>query len=339
MAQKFLLTGITGFIAKRIALDLLNEGHEVRGSLRSPGRADEVRAALVPHLADPRALDRLEFVTLDLGRDEGWAEALSGVDALVHTAAPFPLTQPKSADEIIKPTVDGTLRALGAARAAGVTRVVMTSSVVAILSTDKTSGAPYTEADWSELDHATAIPYVQSKTLAERAAWEFVEEHPEMRLTTINPALVLGAPLDTHWGTSLQVVERILSGRDPMLPQTGFSMVDVADVSAMHLSALARPETAGKRYIAAAPDSFRMMPEIGKVLKAAFPDRRIPTRTAPNWLIGLLGLFDPSVATIRPTLGLRMPLDPSAAQRDLGIAFTPWETALRRSADAILAKS
>jgi dihydroflavonol-4-reductase len=132
MPKLVVLTGITGFIAKRIALDLLEAGYAVRGSLRSAGRADEVRNALRPRLSDPAALDQLSFVELDLGRDDGWAEAMEGADALFHTASPFPMAQPKDENEIIKPAVDGTLRALRAAQSAGVTRVVLTSSVVAI---------------------------------------------------------------------------------------------------------------------------------------------------------------------------------------------------------------
>jgi dihydroflavonol-4-reductase len=146
----------------------------VRGSLRSTGRADEVRDALRHRLSDPSALDQLSFVELDLGRDDGWTEAMEGADALFHTASPFPMAQPRDENEIIKPAVDGTLRALRAAQSAGVTRVVLTSSVVAIEAKAK-SGA-YTEDDWSDTAHPKSSAYYKSKTLAERAAWDFVAE-------------------------------------------------------------------------------------------------------------------------------------------------------------------
>lgn len=334
MPQLVVLTGVTGFIAKRIALDLLEAGYAVRGSLRRMDRADEVRAALRPRLGDPAALDRLSFVELDLGRDAGWAAAMAGADALLHTASPFPLAQPRDADDLIRPAVDGTLRALRAAQAQGVTRVVLTSSVVAIEATDKTG--PYTETDWSDLAHPRASAYYKSTTLAERAAWDFVAEHPDMRLTTINPSLVLGAPLDAHYGTSLAVIERLLGGRDPMLPDMGFGVVDVADISAMHLAALARPETAGKRYIGAG--GSMSMPEMGRHLAARHPGRRIATRIAPRALLRILALFDPAVRLVMPALGPAPVFDAGAARRDLGITFTDPRVALDRAAEAVLAK-
>jgi dihydroflavonol-4-reductase len=335
MPQTVLLTGITGFIAKRIARDLLEAGHSVRGSLRSLERADEVRAAVAPHLSDPAALDRLSFVELDLTRDAGWPEAMAGAGALIHTASPFPLMQPKDEDEIIRPAVDGTLRALRAAQAAGVTRVVLTSSVVAIEANPKVGRAVLTEADWTDPHHPRATAYYRSKTLAERAAWDFVAAHPEMRLTTINPALVLGAPLDAKFGTSLQLMERIMGGKDPMQPDIGFGVVDVADVSAMHVRALERPETAGRRYIASGESVT--LPEIARHLKTRYPDRRIATRVAPGFVLRALSLVDPSIRTVLPALGILPRFDNARARDDLGIDFTDWRTAVDRAAEAVVA--
>ena len=324
-----LLTGITGFIAKRIALDLLLSGRSVVGSLRSPAREAEVREALAAHLPDASALDRLAFVQLDLSSDDGWAEALQGAGALVHTASPFPMVQPQNEDELIRPAVDGTLRALRAAQAAGVTRVVLTSSVAAIEAKDNPAGQPYTREDWSDPDHPLSTPYYKSKTLAERAAWDFVAEHPEMQLTTINPALVLGSPLDGNFGTSLELVERVLSGKDPMLPDVGFGIVDVADVSAAHVAALSTPESIGRRYILSAGSAS--MPEIGRHFKAAYPERKIPTGAAPKMLLRVLSLFDPSIKTVLPGVGRTPAFDASPVTQELGIELTPWQTALDRA--------
>jgi dihydroflavonol-4-reductase len=322
------LTGISGFIAKRIAADLLDAGHAVRGTLRALDRADEVRAALRPALSDPAALDRLSFAAADLTSDAGWGAAMAGAEALVHTASPFPIAQPKDADALIRPAVDGTLRALRAAREAGVTRVVLTSSIVAILYSDRPADHVFTEADWTDPGHPTANAYAASKTLAERAAWDFAAEHPEMRLTAINPGLVAGTPLDARYGSSLQVVDRFLSGRDPAVPNFGLPVVDIADVSAMHLAALARPETAGRRYIAA--DDFVMAPRIAAWLAEAFPNRRIATRTAPVWLLRLLALFDAEVRAILPQIGRETAISNARAREEMGIDFTP-------ARDAILA--
>jgi dihydroflavonol-4-reductase len=335
MPDHVLLTGVSGFIAKRIALDLLESGHTVRGSLRSLKRAEEVRAAVRPHLSNPAALERLSFVELDLTRDAGWAEAMQGVTAVIHTASPFPMAPPKDENEVIRPAVDGTLRALRAAQAAGVTRVVMTSSVVAIEANGKVGREKLTEADWSDVNHPRSTPYYKSKTLAERAAWDFVAQHPEMRLTTINPSLVLGRPLDADFGTSLQLIERILSGKDPMQPDIGFGIVDVADVSAMHVRALDRPESAGKRYISSGPSAT--LPQVARHLAARFPNRKIATRVAPTFALRLLALFDRSVKTALPAIGAPPVFDNTRARKDLGMAFTEWQVAVDRAADAVVA--
>jgi dihydroflavonol-4-reductase len=334
MSSLVVLTGITGFIAKRIALDLLEAGHEVRGSLRNLSRADEVRDALRPRLGDPAALERLSFVELDLDRDAGWTEAMAGAGALLHTASPFPMAQPKDENQLIRPAVDGTLRALRAAQAAGVTRVVLTSSVVAIDAKEK-AGA-LTEEDWSETDHPKATAYYKSKTLAERAAWDFAKDHPEIRLTTINPSLVLGTPLDQHYGTSLALIERILGGKDPMMPDIGFGVVDVADISAMHVAALHRPESAGHRFIGS--NGTMTMPRIAQHLAARHPDRKIATRIAPKPLLRVLSLFDPSIRTILPGIGAAPTFDNAKARRILGIEFTAPLASIDRAADAVHAR-
>ncbi|MEX3016951.1 NAD-dependent epimerase/dehydratase family protein [Gymnodinialimonas hymeniacidonis] len=331
MSQTIFLTGVTGFIAKRIALDLLEAGHTVTGSLRSMARAAEVQDAIRPHLTDPGALDRLSFTELDLTRDDGWPEALTGHDVLMHTASPFPMAQPKNEDDVIRPAVDGTLRALKAAHAAGVTRVILTSSVVAIEANDKPN--PKTPADWTDVTHPKANAYYKSKTLAERAAWDFVEETPVMKLTTINPALVLGAPLDGNYGTSLSLIERVMGGKDPALPDLGFGAVDVADISAMHIAAMDRPEAIGNRYIGSAGSIT--MPEIAKHLKAKYPDRKIATATAPKFLLRVMSLFDPSIKSVLPGIGNTPEFDASATERDLGLTFTPVNTAIDRAAAAI----
>jgi len=334
MPKTVLLTGISGFIAKRIALDLLNAGHTVRGSVRSDGRADEVRAAIRPLLDDPAVLDRLGFVVLDLTQDGGWSDAMAGVDVLMHTASPFPMTQPSDEDQIIRPAVDGTLRALQAAQSAGVTRVILTSSVVAIEAKDK--AGPYTEADWSDTTHPKSSAYYKSKTLAERAAWDFVEAHPEMKLTTINPALVLGMPLDQHYGTSLSLIERILGGKDPMMPDIGFGVVDVADISAMHIAAMDRDEAIGKRFIGS--NGTMTMPRIAQHLAARFPDRKIATRIAPKFMLRVLSLFDPSIKTVLPAIGRTPHFDNSRARDILGITFTAPLEAIDRAAAAVMSQ-
>ena len=331
--MRVLLTGASGFIGKRLTLDLLEAGHEVRGSVRSAKKEDEVRDAVRPHLSDPALLEQLSFVHLDLTRDEGWAEALDGVDALMHTASPFPIAAPKDPETVIRPAVDGTLRAMNAAWQAGVHRVILTSSVAAIMNKDLPNGHELTEADWSEEGHPALDPYSLSKTLAERAAWEFAVEHPEMRLTVICPGLVLGTPVDKRWGTSLELIERVMKRKILAVPNFGMPIVDVADVSAMHVKALETPKSAGHRYIAAA--GFAMMPKIVGWLAEEFPKKRIPTRRAPNWAVRLTGRIDPAARVIAPILGRRLKIDNAAARRDLGVRFTNMRDAAIASAKAV----
>lgn len=320
--MRVFVTGATGFVAKHVVARLLDAGHDVVGSARSLDRAPEVADAVRPVIADPTDLDRrLRIVALDLARDEGWREALEGCEALIHTASPFPLAQPDDDAEIVATARDGALRALRAAHEAGARRVVMTSSSVAVMNGPAPEGRPFDERDWTDLDHPTVTPYVRSKTLAERAAWDWAAETPEAALTVINPGFVLGPPLDRRYGASIQVVERLLSGRDPMLPRFGFSTVDVRDVALMHLRALERPETAGKRYLGVA--GFLWFSEMAGALREAHPDRRIAGREAPNWLIRLLALRDRPLRTVVPILGRRDEVSSARARDELGVALTP----------------
>jgi len=322
-----LLTGVSGFIAKHVALKLLNAGYSVRGTLRRMDRADEVRSALAPYLTE-HAGD-LGFVQADLEADAGWSEAMSGVSALVHTASPFPIAQPKDPAQVIRPAVEGTERVLKAAAAAGVRRVVLTSSTVAVLNEAKPDSLQ-DEADWCDIHLPGTTPYAKSKTLAERSAWEIAKTRG-LKLTTINPGLVLGPPLDEHYGSSLGLVERVLKGKDPMMPPVGFPMVDVRDVAEMHLRALQRPETIGRRYIAAS--GSLAMADMGRTLKAAYPTRRIPTREAPTLLVRFLALFDPQVRSILPKLGHLERVSNARAVSEMGMEFIAPKAALLASAD------
>ena len=337
MNDSVLVTGASGFIAKHIVLELLNAGYRVVGSLRTEPRRDEVRDAVRPHLASAADLDqRLRFVTLDLSKDAGWLEAMSGVDVLMHTASPLPMAQPRDENELVRPAVDGTLRALKAADAAGIRRVVLTSSTAAVtIHPPKPTPKRFDESDWSDPSSPGITPYTKSKTLAERAAWDFVEsDAPGMELTTINPCLVLGTPLDDHYGTSLRIVERLLRGRDPMLPKVGIGVVDVVDVARMHVRAITAPGTAGKRIIGAA--EFMWLAEIAGLLKAAYPQKRIPMRTAPDILIRLIGLFDRSIRSIVPLLGRRQELENARARTLLDIDFISAAESVRATARYIM---
>ena len=337
MTDTVFLTGASGFIAKHIIVKLLNAGYNVRGSIRSLSRGSEITDAVTPHLVDATGLgERLRFVALDLGKDDGWQGVMDGCSALLHTASPFPLQQPKTDEEIIRPAVDGTLRALKAAKDAGIKRVVMTSSAVAVMYKDLPAGrTTYNEGDWSDDFHPTQNPYGRSKTHAEQAAWDFVEsEAPEMRLTTINPVLVTGPALDKNYGTSLAVIERIFAGKDPMQPRFGLPVVDVRDVADMHVKALKTPESEGLRILAA--EDFLWMTDMAAMMKGAYPDRPIKAKTAPDFMIKMMALFDKDVRTIIPQLGVTKHVSNARAREVLGIDFIPGRESVLASCESLV---
>lgn len=334
--KKILVTGGSGFIAKHIVLQLLNEGFEVRASVRSMDRSAEIMAAMVLHAKNTDSLDtRLTFCELDLNSDAGWDDALQNCQALMHTASPFPMEQPEGEQVLIKPAVEGTLRALKAAQKAGVERIILTSSIVSIYNKRLAAGRNrYDETDWSETNSPMATAYSKSKTQAEKAAWNYVREHPELKLTSICPSLVLGPPLDGKIGASLGVIARLMNGKDPMVPNLGMALVDVRDIAQMHVRALQRPESAGNRFIGS--ERFMWMRDIALVLKAEYPDRKIPLRVAPDWLMRIMGMFDKTIKGILPTLGREIPLDNSAAAEILGIEFIEARQAIRTSASSLI---
>ncbi len=331
---KVLLTGASGYIGKHITLELLNQGFDVRASVRSLSKSDEVRRAVLPRLLDSSHLDRrLTFVELDLEKDAGWEEALVGVDVLMHTASPFPIASPKDENELIRPAVDGTLRAMKAAHAAGVKRVILTSSYAAIYGCDLPAGfTQYDETLWTDVQHPVGrVAYTKSKTLAERAAWDFVKNKaPEIALTTINPVLVLGEPLDKSFGSSISVVERILRGKDPMLPDLRFPIVDVRDVAKMHVASINNTATRGERILATS-ETYSFV-EIAKILKSEYPKSKVKTAQAPSLLIKFLSLFDGEIKAVLPLIGKPMLTNRTKAEKLLGISFIPAAVTIKESA-------
>ncbi len=319
------VTGASGFIAKHIVLQLLQAGHRVRGSVRSQAKAEEVRRAVKANSnSGEDYADRLKLVELNLNADAGWEDALQGVDALLHTASPFPLAEPKDENDLIRPAVDGTLRALRAAENAGVNRVVLTSSFAAIGYGDPPPDPVVWSPDnWTDLNSPRVTAYVKSKTLAEQAAWDFVKDHPKMKLTTINPTLVLGPALDTQIGSSLELLQRIMNRGDPAVPNLKLGVVDVRDIAAMHVAALQKPKSAGRRFLGASAALWFV--DVAKVLQTALPQRKYVTRVAPNWFLRLFAIFDSSVKGILPSLGEDYTFDATATQDILGVKFIAHE--------------
>ncbi len=317
-----LVTGASGYIAGFVAQALVAAGWQVRGTIRNMARADDVRATL--------GLPGLELVACDLMRDDGWAEAMAGITLVQHIASPIPAGEPKNPDDLIVPAREGALRTLRFAHAAGVQRVVMTSSMAAIAYGHGARTQPFTEADWSRTDSLEAYAYIKSKTLAERAAREWMAANGTgMEYVSINPAAVLGPVLGADFSTSLEVVKKLLDGALPGLPNLGFGVVDVRDVAALHVLAMAAPGLDGERFIA--QGRFMWMREVAEVLKGGVgaQARRVPTRGLPDWLLKLLANFDPTVKMVVPELGRRREASAAHALDRLG-----WRT--RDEAETIL---
>jgi nucleoside-diphosphate-sugar epimerase len=298
-----LVTGGSGFIGAHCILQLLDAGYRVRTTVRNLKREAEVRATLAAAGAEPG--DKLSFVAADLEKDAGWAEAVAGCDYVLHVASPFPQVAPKHEDEIIVPAREGALRVLRAAKAAGVKRVVLTSSFAAIGYGHPPMNRPFTEVDWSVVDGGDMRAYSKSKTLAERAAWDFMaQEGAPMELAVVNPVGVLGPVLGADFSTSILIVQKLLDGAMPGCPRFSFGIVDVRDVADLHLRAMVRPEAAGQRFLAVA-GKFLTMREIALVLRDRMgaAARRVPTKELPNFLVRIAALADPAVAQIVPELG------------------------------------
>jgi len=323
---KVLLTGASGFIAKHILRELLAGGYAVRASIRSDKRKNEIQSLF------PNA--NIEFVHLDLLKDEGWNEALAGVDVLMHTASPFPFSEPKDPQDLIRPAVDGTLRAMKAAKAAGVKRVILTSSNAAIYKdASKAPTAQSDESNWTTPDHPAVSSYEASKTLAEKAAWDFVAQNPDIALTTINPGVVLGPAMDGNYGTSLDIIKQMMTGKMPMVPPVAMPAVDVRDVARMHVNAISNDATKGERF-SATSDTIDFM-EMGNMIKAADADTKTPKNVAPVWMLKFMGLFVKDIKVMLPNIGRNLGVSSAKAQKTFGFNFIPVQDAMAASVKSI----
>ncbi|MBH0780790.1 SDR family oxidoreductase [Nocardia bovistercoris] len=335
MSTRVLVTGATGFVAGHCIAELLEHGYAVRATVR-----DLAATANRAHLTESarRTGGELEFVAANLDRDAGWAEAVAGCAYVMHVASPFPTAPPADENELITPAVEGTLRVLRAAAAdRGVARVVLTSSVAAIAYGHERD-AVRTEADWSVLDKIPA--YQKSKTLAERAAWDFVDHLPEgqaLELAVVNPGMVLG-PVQARavTSTSHEPVRRLLVRDAPGSPRTAWAPVDVRDLAAAHRLAMETPGAAGNRYICAGAPVW--MGEMADILAAEYNPRgfRVTTRVLPDWLVRAVALADKGIRLVVPTLGRAETVSADKARRELGWTMRPVRESILDTAESLI---
>jgi nucleoside-diphosphate-sugar epimerase len=331
-----LVTGGSGFIGSHCILQLLSAGHQVRTTVRSLKREPDVRATLKSAGID--AGNRLTFIAADLENDAGWTEAAAGCDYVLHVASPFPSTIPKHEDELIVPAREGALRVLRASRDAKVKRIVLTSSFAAIGYGHPQQSAPFDETSWTDPNGSDVMPYVKSKTLAERAAWDFIaREGGALELSVVNPVGVLGPVLGSDYATSIALVQRLMDGALPGCPKLYFGLVDVRDVAELHLRAMTNPAAKGERFLATAGDFVSML-YIAKTLKVHMGDaaKKVPAREVPNWVVRLVALRDPAAKQILPELGKRKNATNAKAKRLLGWSPRSSEEAIVTTAESLM---
>lgn len=331
-----LVSGGSGFIAVHCIDQLLRKGFRVRTTVRSLAREADVRAMLREAGHPPE--NALSFVQADLMSDEGWDRAVKGCSYVLHVASPFPTAIPKDEDELIAPAREGTLRVLRAARDEGIARVVMTSSLAAVGEGHPAQLEPFNETSWTDLDGKDVTAYAKSKTLAELAAWDFIQQEGNgLELAVVNPVSVFGPVFGPNFSTSIVLVQRLMDGAVPACPRMSLAIVDVRDVADLHLRAMLRPEAKGERFLAVAGASTSMI-DVATVLRRHLgsPARRVPTRQMPNWVVRLLAIVKPEMRLIIPLLGKTQNVTSDKATLALGWNPRSNEEAITSTAKSLL---
>ena len=241
---------------------------------------------------------------MNLLNDKGWDDAAKGCDFVMHVASPFINMEPKDENEYIRPAVDGTMRALKAAKSAGIKRVVLTSSMVSMLgNADKSIDVD--SRTWTNIKGKNVSAYSKSKTLAEQAAWNFIKDQTDntkMQLAVVNPGSVFGPSLSGDLsGASMSMFTQMVQGKMPMVPQASINMSDVRDIAKIHVLALENKEASGKRFIVTTEKPYAFQ-DVAKILKSNGYDK-VSTKLAPNFLLKILGNINREVKSLRSFIG------------------------------------
>ncbi|GLZ27942.1 dihydroflavonol-4-reductase [Lentzea sp. NBRC 105346] len=337
--ERVLVTGGSGFIAGHIIVQLLEQGYQVRTTVRSLRKESTVRAVL----ADAGMVNdsALSFVAADLTNDAGWSEAVEGCDYVLHVASPVHLRNVRNEDDVIVPAREGTLRVLRAAHRAGVRRVVLTSAFHAVGFGHGRADRTFTEDDWSVLNGPGVDAYGKSKTLAERAAWDFIAaEGRGMELVTMLPVAVMGPVMGNDISGSNHVVQRSLDGRMPGYPNMWMPIVDVRDVASAHILAMIEPGAAGQRFLVSSGPSIAMK-DIGVLLRTHLGDaaKRVPTRTIPDFVVRLVARFNADLRPVAADLGFVKKVSSDKARRVLGWQPRPSQEAVIAAGQSMIRKS
>ncbi len=334
-SKKVLLTGITGFLGSHTAIQLLNKGYEVTGTLRSMKRADAIRQVIARHTPH---IQNLQLAEADLTDARVWQKLTQAMDYVQHIASPFPRVLPKSDDELLLPARNGALNVLKAAAAQGVKRVVLTSSTGAILygKARQARSGTFDEQTWTDASNLEdTTPYFRSKTLAEKAAWDFIRQDDSgLELVTVLPGAILGPVLEEDFGNSANIVIKALDGSIPAIPNIGFDMVDVRSVAELLILAMEMPQAANQRYAGAA--GYLKFKEVADILRQAYPQRKIPAVALPDFLTRLFSHIDPTLKPVLVDLGVERKINNAKAINELGWQPIPVKEAVLACAQSVL---
>jgi len=331
--KKVLLTGISGFVGQHCAAELLKKGYAVRGSVRSVSKTAEVVNGIT-HEIDPKG--NLEFCELDLMKDAGWDEAMEGCDYVLHVASPFVVKVPKDENELIMPAVEGTLRALKAAKKAGIKRVVLTSSTVAMHG-GQHGIIKINQDSWTNVDAHGVTAYFKSKTLAEKGAWDFIKNQSggeRLELVVVNPGPIYGPTLTGNLATeAMDFFKKLITGQVPMLPRAYSVMSDVRDVAAIHVAALENEKANGQRFIVTSEKPHAIQ-EIAHILKSKGYDK-VSTRLAPTFLLKFMAVFNDEAKGMLPFIGNTIEADVSNTMRTFNWKPVPFEKTVLDAANSV----
>ncbi len=329
---KVLLTGVTGFLGSHTAIQLLEKNYEVIGTLRNMNRANEIKEVITNHT---NKIQNLTFAEADLTDEQIWLELTKGVDYVQHVASPFPRELPKDENELIIPAREGALNVLKASFTNKVKRVVLTSSVAAIVygKEKEHRNGTFDETDWTNPENKKdTTPYFRSKTIAEQAAWDFIRQNPGLELSVVCPGAILGPVLEKDFGTSANIVIKTMDGSSPALPDIGFDIVDVRSVADLLIRAMEMPEAVNERFIGVS--EYLKFKDVARILKEAYPNRKIPKAKLPDFFVRLYSNFEKTLKPILIELGVERKTDNSKARKLLN-----WDPIPAREAIISCAKS
>ncbi|KRK65327.1 nucleoside-diphosphate-sugar epimerase [Companilactobacillus tucceti DSM 20183] len=328
--QLVVVTGGSGFIASRIIIQLLEQGYSVRTTIRSSKKIELVKKLLTR--GGIKDFSNLSFEMADLTSDNNWEKVMNDATYVIHPASPTPTLHFKNEDEMIKPAVNGVLRVLKASRDNGIKRVVLTSAYGAIFAGHKNRNTPYTEKDWSNLNAKNIHPYQKSKTLSERAAWDFIKNQGHgLELSTVNPVGVMGPVLASDYSHSNIQIQQLLEGKIKAVPNINSGYVDVRDVANLHLLAMTSPKANGERFLATTGETLSML-DVANILRETFPKYadKLPTKVMPNILVKTAALIDPKLRMVASLLGVY-----AETSKEKAVTMLDWHP--RSAKEAIIA--